>query len=212
MPQIPPGILSGSFWKDQDRQIRLMLVQSSLTANKGLRKLLESAEEVRIVVSEAVFTGVLTKIEETTLKPDIVLMDLPSDHQQARQILRSLPEFMAFTKGSRVLLLTGNSEAEILYQALRLGVMGMIEKDRCPETLLEAIRSVWSGRAWFDRVMMARVFTELAAVRVSESNSQSALEKQRSGSFSPREQELISLLGGAGNSTFSRFRDRWQMN
>ena len=76
----------------------------------------------------------------TSLRPDIVLLDLKLPGMGGVAVLESLR-----SSGLRVLVLTSATEPSAAAQAMRAGAAGVLYKDIDPDALVRAIRSVRDG-------------------------------------------------------------------
>src|SRR5919198_405269 len=93
----------------------------------------------------------------------VMLID---DHAVVRSALRLLIESQPGMKAvgaagkARVLVLTGVTDPEVHVRAMRLGAMGVVLKEKASEVLIKAIEKVNEGEIWFDRSLLANVFSE----------------------------------------------------
>jgi DNA-binding NarL/FixJ family response regulator len=78
----------------------------------------------------------------TKLKPDIVLLDVAMNHfngmNLAKQLLRSSPN-------TRVVLFAGTNDEKLLFEAVRIGVHGYLQKTLTIDDLGRALRAVHCG-------------------------------------------------------------------
>jgi DNA-binding NarL/FixJ family response regulator len=120
--------------------IRLLLAEDHQIVREGLRSLLSSAEDLRIV-AEA-HDGAQAAQLAQELGPDVVLMDvgLPGLNgiEATRQIRAARPDI-------RVLILTMHDDATTVDRALRAGAQGYMLKGCATEELCEAIRAIHRG-------------------------------------------------------------------
>lgn len=86
--------------------------------------------------------------------PDVVLLDLDLGGHSS---LDFLPELLATGK-TRVIVLTGNHDTEVLARAVSLGARGVVQKDEPAEVLIKAIGRVHEGELWLERATMTRMF------------------------------------------------------
>ena len=56
-------------------------------------------------------------------------------------------------------------DLELHRQAVRLGALGLVFKDKATEVLLQAIAKVQAGEVWLERTMIARVLGEITRAR-----------------------------------------------
>ena len=118
--------------------IRVLIVDDHPVVRQGLRALL-SVQDGFSVVGET-GDGLSALSLTTSLRPDIVLLDLKLPEIDGIEVLKSLR-----SSSARVLVLTSATEPERARQALRAGAAGVLYKDIDPDALVRAIRSVHDG-------------------------------------------------------------------
>jgi DNA-binding NarL/FixJ family response regulator len=165
--------------------VRILLVDDHLILRSGLRMLLEKQPGFA-VVGEAANRQEALEIAARE-KPDIVLLDLDLGDEQG---LDFLPDLLEVTDGkARVLLLTGSHDAESHARAVRTGALGVVHKERAPDSLITAIKKVHAGEVWLERTMVATALTGIWA------RPQEDPEVEKIASLTPREHEVIALIG-----------------
>ena len=131
--------------------IRVLLVDDHEVARRGIRSVLASDADVD-VVSEAV-SGEEGVKRAAELQPAIILLDisLPGINgiQAARQMRVLSPE-------SRIIFLSQHDSIQIARDALSAGGHGYVVKSDAGRDLLEAIRTVFAGRLFVSRTLVAR--------------------------------------------------------
>jgi DNA-binding NarL/FixJ family response regulator len=83
-----------------------------------------------------------------TEKPDILLLDLTTD--VSFELLRELRKR---TDSCRILLWVNTISTELAFQAMGLGVRGIVRKTLPAETLFECLRKVNEGELWFEKTL-----------------------------------------------------------
>jgi two-component system nitrate/nitrite response regulator NarL len=135
--------------------IRVMLIDDHPTLLWGLEKLINAEMPRMNVMATARNAGeALSCLERET--PDVVLLDLDLDGQSGLTLLPALLR----QPGTRVLILTGERQQNILDQAVQKGARGILRKDASAEHVLKAIEKTHEGELWLDRSTLGRVFTE----------------------------------------------------
>ncbi|TML91846.1 MAG: response regulator transcription factor [Actinobacteria bacterium] len=122
--------------------IRVVIVDDHAMVAESLKRLLEAEHDMQVV---ALAVNVAGAIEAARMcQPDVMVMDygLPDgDGVSATTIIRhELPRM-------KVLLLTGNSSAEVVAAALDAGCVGYVEKTNAAASLTSAVRAVHAGEA-----------------------------------------------------------------
>jgi DNA-binding NarL/FixJ family response regulator len=120
--------------------IRIMVVDDHVILRQGIGMLLNQGDDFE-VVGEAENEKVALSLNKE-LKPDIVLVDIALDHCSgmdiAKQLTRSSP-------GTRVVLYAGSNDEKQLFEAVRIGVHGYLQKTLSIEDLRRALRAVYCG-------------------------------------------------------------------
>jgi DNA-binding NarL/FixJ family response regulator len=179
--------------------IRVMLIDDHPTLLWGLEKLI-NAETPRMSVM-----GTARNTEEALAclaheTPDVVLLDLDLDGQSG---LVLMPALLKQTR-TRVLILTGERQQNVLDQAVQKGARGILRKDASAEHVLKAIEKTHEGELWLDRGTLGRVFTEF---RDPTSARKPDPESLRQASLTARERRIIALVvqsQGASNKSLAQ--------
>jgi DNA-binding NarL/FixJ family response regulator len=179
--------------------IRVMLIDDHPTLLWGLEKLI-NAETPRMSVM-----GTARNTEEALAclaheTPDVVLLDLDLDGQSG---LVLMPALLKQTR-TRVLILTGERQQNVLDQAVHKGARGILRKDASAEHVLKAIEKTHEGELWLDRGTLGRVFTEFKdPASIPKPNP----ETLRQASLTARERRIIALVvqsQGASNKSLAQ--------
>jgi DNA-binding NarL/FixJ family response regulator len=138
------------------KTIRVLLVDDHAVVRAGLRALIESADDIR-VVGEAE-NGHEAVGAASRLRPDIILMDVGMPRlngiQAARQIIHEAPR-------ARVLVLSSYSEEQQVLEAIEAGIAGYVVKQSAGIELLNAIRETAGGAAYFSPGVLNHVLKQL---------------------------------------------------
>ncbi len=120
--------------------IRVLVVGDHVLLRQGIRVLLNEEQDFE-VVGEADNEKVAVLLT-TELKPDIVLVDIGlgtcGGLDVAKQLLRTSPE-------TRIVLFAGSNDEQLLFDAVRIGVHGYLQKTLSIEDLCRALRAVKCG-------------------------------------------------------------------
>lgn len=169
--------------EDQLGKVTVLVVDSQAVSRAGLRRLLESYADLEIV-GEA--ENSMQAVGETAeLLPQLVLIDAQLPEQGALETLRQLRELSTET---RTLLLVGQQDEELLYEALRAGARGYVSKEVAPDELARAIRRVARGEVLLQPQLAAR----LLARSVDPAHHAPGGYPQES--LTAREKEVLQLL------------------
>ncbi|TQR37383.1 response regulator [Brevibacillus brevis] len=125
--------------------IRVLLVDDHTMIRKGLRVLLESYSQIKIVGES--HTGNDAILKANQLKPDVVLMDLSLPNgldgfTASKEIRKSNPLV-------KIVILTMHDEEIFVQEAITVGAHGYILKNSHGELLFQAIVEVYRGKYFY---------------------------------------------------------------
>lgn len=171
----------------QDHSIRVLLIDDHSIVRAGLRMLIEHEADMRVVGEAADSASALALAAAE--HPNIILLDLDLGEDNGADLL---PQLIALLPDTRVILLTGLRDPQVHRQAIMLGAMGLVLKEKALETVLKAIIKVNAGEVWLDRTMIANILN----VRVQEISPQKEnAETTKIATLTDREREVIRLIG-----------------
>lgn len=166
--------------------IRVAIVSSYGLLRAGLRLLVERHHGM-YVVGEASNSAEALELAAQG-RPDVIVLDPELIEEEAAKLI---PALRSASRTSRVLLLVGELNRTIQARAVRLGVMGVVQKNQPPEVLIKAISRIHAGEVWVDRATVSLIVGDLkereAAVR--------SPEELKISTITSREREVVSLIG-----------------
>ena len=136
--------------------IRLLIVDDETLVRGGLRLILESEPDLRVVGEAA--DGVEAIAEAKRLQPDVILMDIRMPRVDGVEACRRLVE----DTGAKVVILTTFDLDEHLFASIRAGACGFLLKASPPEELIAAIHAANAGNALVEPRMTRRLLEEFA--------------------------------------------------
>lgn len=140
------------------KTITVLLADDHNIVRAGMRALLETAEDIRIV-GEAE-NGQQALQETQRLRPNVVLMDLAmpllNGAEAARRITEQVP-------ASKVLILSSYSDVQRIMSVVHSGAAGYLMKESASEDLLMAIRETAAGNTFFSPVICERLLAQWRA-------------------------------------------------
>jgi len=120
-------------------------------------------------------------------KPDVILIDLDSSRHNGFDFLS---EITKAAPGARLIVLTGAPPSEV-YHVIRLGVMGVVSKEKPVNILLKAIEHVNVGEVWLERSLMSLALREA----LFPNNAKGTRQKAQVATLTKREREVVALVG-----------------
>jgi DNA-binding NarL/FixJ family response regulator len=126
--------------------ITVLLVDDHSYIRKGVRYLLETLGDIEVVATAR--NGIEAVAKARLHQPKVVIIDislpLMNGIEAIRQIRKSCP-------ATRILTLSIHDDPLYVKNAVEAGATGYVLKDGIPDELLEAIRSLYSGKRYFSR-------------------------------------------------------------
>lgn len=174
------------------RPIRVVPVDDSVFAREGLRAILRLDSGIKVVGEAGTKTSAITEVHRT--RPDVVLMDmrLPdgTGPETCQEILSAFPR-------TRILFFSAYNDDHDLYSAIMAGGHGYLTKDVSAKELLQAIKTIATGRSLLGPKQTTHV---LQWVRHNVAESQAVATT----ALTPLDRTILSLLAdGATNKAIA---------
>ena len=180
--------------------IRIVIADDHPIFRDGLRRLLESEQDMK-VVGEACDGFEAVKMA-TEIKPDILLLDLAMPHHTGLEALRDLNTRTGGAGPVRIVLLTAAVEKKQVVEALQLGARGVVLKDSATQLLLKSIHAVMAGEYWVGRDSVSNLVQYLRNLMQSTNEE----TKQKKFGLTPRELEIVSaVVAGYANREVAEY-------
>jgi two-component system, NarL family, nitrate/nitrite response regulator NarL len=161
--------------------IKILIADDHVIFRDGLRKLLDSDDELTVVGEAAGGAECIKMLAK--LKPDILLLDLRMPDKSGLAVLE---EVNFDTVPTRVIVLTAAEDNREVMRAMRLGARGVVLKQSATEVLLKSIHRVHAGEIWLDNHMTAEVINAFSVARATPRGEKPLL--------SDREKEIVHLV------------------
>jgi DNA-binding NarL/FixJ family response regulator len=161
--------------------VRILMVDDHALVRAGLCRLIQEVDGVEIVGEASDATAALKIVEAS--RPELVMMDIGMPDING---LEATAKIKALFPEVRVIIVSMYCSEEDVLQALRSGASGYLLKSSAPTEIALAIDAVMSGGVYLSpQVSKSVVDGYLDRVKM---NSQS------SGTLSPRQREVLSLV------------------
>ena len=136
--------------------IRVFLLDDHEVVRRGVRELLESADDLEVVGEASTGAEALQRAPATS--PDVAILDvrLPdiSGIEVCRELRSSMPDL-------KCLMLTSFNDDEALFDAVMAGAAGYVLKEVRGSDLIESVRRAAAGHSLLDPMVTARVIDRL---------------------------------------------------
>jgi len=166
------------------KAITVLLCDDHTAVREGLRLLLESAEGIKVVGE--VENGRRAVEETNRLSPDVVVLDL------SMPILNGIEAARQITKNAispKILILSAYSDDQHIQEAIEAGAAGYLTKGDSADVLLQAIREIANGDAFFSRPVGGRLLERRREIHLNSSPLET-----RVFTLTFREREILRLI------------------
>ncbi len=166
--------------------IHIFIADDHAIVRSGIQALLETIDGLEVVGEAA--DGQQTVTAVTSLRPDVILMDLEmpvmDGIEAIKQIMNQWPE-------ARILVLTSFATDDRVFPAVKAGALGYLLKDSGPDALVQAIRQVYRGESSLHPKIARKLIQEL---------SRPVSQPPTADPLTPREVDVLQLVAqGLGN-------------
>ncbi|MEU5025900.1 response regulator transcription factor [Streptomyces milbemycinicus] len=163
--------------------ISVLLVDDEQLVRAGLRAILESQPDIRVIGEAADGASVVPLVRQ--LRPDVVAMDvrmpLLDGIEATRAVLRAVPD------PPRILVVTTFENDEYVYEALRAGADGFLLKRARPAEIVHAVRLAAEGES----LLFPAAVRSFAAARGGNERAREAMDRA---ALTEREAEVLRLM------------------
>lgn len=125
--------------------IRVLLVDDHAVVRFGFRLLLEAASDVQVIAEAD--SGETACALYPQCMPDIVILDLSMPGMGG---IEAMKRIRTHHRAAKLLALSAHDDVMHARRALTQGALGFLSKRSAPEILLDAVRTVASGKRYID--------------------------------------------------------------
>lgn len=140
--------------------IRVFIVDDHPIVREGLRSLIRHQPDMTLVGEADDGTKVMSSI--TTLKPDVVVIDLRMPGLDGLGVLRQV---QTLTPAPSCLVLSSYNEPDYVIAAIEAGARGFLLKQSAYMTILDAIRAIAKGEYVISPNLVGVLFTNVAELQ-----------------------------------------------
>lgn len=162
--------------------IRIMIVDDHELVRLGLRTLLESESDLRVVAEASNAAEAL--IQASNHHPEVVVLDIQLPDRSGLEVCRELRKLFP---DMRVIMLTSSVNESFVIDAIRSGASGYILKQVGNDELIRAVRAVWRGEIALDPKTSSKIIQQLN--RLHNNVAASAFHD-----LSAREMDVLALI------------------
>lgn len=168
------------------KKIRLLIVEDHNLVRQGIINILSHCNDFSVVAEAEDGQTMINKYFE--FKPDVVLCDIGMPRMDG---MTAANRILSKDKAARIIFLTVHNTDEYIYNAYKIGAVGLIPKIVLKDELIDAIRFVNSGRKYFldkseeDLKLLKTKFDALETLRHDSEFS----------GLTRREKEMLTYIG-----------------
>lgn len=167
---------------------KVLIADDHTLVRDGIKALLSFEKDIE-VIGEA-DNGETAIALAKQLKPDIVLMDIAMPNINGLEATKEILRFV----DTKIILVSMHSDEEYVLEAIRAGVSGYLDKQSAASTVIEAIRAVMKGEAYFSPSISKTVLK--AAKNQFDSNYLSTRFER----LTKREKQILQLIAEGGTA------------
>lgn len=142
---------------DKDHPIKLLIVDDHPLVRQGIRDALSDQPDITIIAEAADATTAIEQVSSHDL--DVMVTDLTLPGKSGLDLIK---EIRAIKPELPILVLSMHDEKIYGERVIRTGALGYVTKDQGPATLIEAIRTVSSGRLYLSPAMASTMIGALS--------------------------------------------------
>ena len=168
--------------------IRVLLADDHAMFRQGLKSLLESEPDIRVIGEANSGRDAVRYAADT--KPDVIVMDIQMPELDGVKATQSILEI---NPTANVIILTMYRQDSYVFEAVKAGARGYLLKDVDATVLIDAIRRVTEGETLLDPEMAQSVLEDFRVKKES-------LPDEKRGDLTEREAAILRLLAqGSSN-------------
>ena len=169
------------------KSIRVLLVDDHRVVRAALSLLIQNREGMTMVGEAGNHSEAIAIAARE--QPDVILLDLDLGVESGLDLIQDL---LKAAGQARIIILTGTRDPDAHHRALRLGAMGVVDKEVAPEMLFSAIERVHAGEAWLDPLLTARLLGEISGASKAKKPDP---EAAKIAALTEREREVVTMVG-----------------
>jgi two-component system, NarL family, response regulator NreC len=163
--------------------IKVLLADDHVVMRSGLKLLLERQTDITVVGEASNGREALDLVDR--FRPDVVVLDISMPLLNGIETAKRISETHQKTA---VMILSMHSDEGYILRALKAGARGYLLKDSAESDLLQAIRVVFAGKAFFSPAV-AKVLADDYLRQMQQRGIEDPFDL-----LTPRERELIQLV------------------
>lgn len=137
-----------------EKKIDVYIVDDHQIVIDGIKLLLLNAKKIRLCGEANSGKELLEMLTEQT--PDVILLDLILPDVSGVELIE---EIKVKYPDIKIIVFTGNTPDQLLFQAIEAGVSGILLKTATQEEIIKAIREVYEDKNYLGEKITNKIFT-----------------------------------------------------
>lgn len=171
---------------------RIIIIDDHPLFREGLKTILGRSGSFEVAGEAGTAAEGLQLVK--SLRPDLVILDISLPDRNGIELIRDI---LKLAPGTRILMVSMYSKIDYIVRSFQAGAAGYLAKESAADMLLKGIEHVFNGDYFMDTKVSEKVVKKLAEIP----ESKTAVTSEGYESLTPREQEVMSLLGEGLSST-----------
>lgn len=142
--------------------LKVLLVDDHSVVRMGFKMLIDSEKDMQVIAEAETGEDGIIKFQE--IKPDVIVMDITMPGIGG---LEAIERIIAKDKNAKILVLSAHEDSVHPKRVLSAGAIGYLTKRSAAEELINAIRTVGSGKKYIE----SSVAQQLAITQLSGENN-----------------------------------------
>ncbi len=163
--------------------ISILLADDHQLVRQGIRLVLESEPDLRVVAEAADGMDALVRADEK--RPDLAILDVSMPRLNG---LRTARELARRDYDLAVVMLSMHDDEQFFFEALNAGANGYVLKSAADTDLVTACRAAVKGDTY--------MYPAASRALISDYLKLAPAERERQGQLTPRELEIVQLIAG----------------
>jgi DNA-binding NarL/FixJ family response regulator len=169
----------------ETKKIRILLADDHNILRRGLRLLLERQPGFEVVGEASDGRQAVERSE--VMKPDVLVLDIAMPNMSG---IEAAQRISALLPHAAIVILSMHSDEGYVLRALKAGAKGYVLKDSAENDLIEAIKAVSGGKAFFSPEI-SNILVEDYVREMKKRGAEDSYEL-----LTPREREILQMLAG----------------
>lgn len=155
------------------KKIKVIVIDDHDLIREGLNRIISFEDDLEILGEGRNGSEALELVESKS--PEVVVLDI---NMPKKNGLEALKEIKSKDKNIKVVMLTVENDKKTILEAIDIGADGYILKESAGSEIVNAIRNVYSGEKYIDKILISTIFYNI----------------KKDLKYYSKEKEIISLL------------------